>query len=44
LNKLAALVDVERRDRLAVHDDDDLLRAGTGCRHRGGEREQGGSQ
>jgi len=35
LAKFAALIDVERGDRLAVDDDDDLLRAGGGCRDRG---------
>ena len=43
LAKLAALIDVERGDRLAVDDDDDLLRAGGGCRDRGGKHEKRGS-
>ena len=43
LAKFAALIDVERGDRLAVDDDDDLLRAGGGCRDRGGKHEKRGS-
>ena len=44
LNELAALLDIERRDWLAVDDDDDLLGTDRGCRHRGGKHEQGRSQ
>ena len=43
VGKFAALIDVERGDRLAVDDDDDLLRAGGGCRDRGGKHEKRGS-
>jgi hypothetical protein len=44
LNELAALLDVERRDRLAVDDDDHLLGAGAVCRQRDPNCEQGDSQ
>ena len=36
LRELAALLDIERGDRLAVDDDDDLLGAGGGCAGIGG--------